>query len=220
MTIDGYDDAFAGRITYISDEPASSSSTSGSSSSTQYSITVTAEDLPEMARSGMTGTLDIVIEQVLDVLTVPTTAVTGSSSTSFVRILQDGQPVFRQVQTGMATSSYTEITSGLVEGETVVTGQYTEGADAVGTSSVADAAPGRRHPPGRRHADAERRHARRRHAVRRRPVIVVLESLRLAFSSLRANPLRAFLTILGIVIGVGAVVALTSIGGGSTQARW
>ena len=46
---------------------------------------------------------------------------------------------------------------------------------------------------------------------------VFLESLRLAFSSLRANPLRAFLTILGIVIGVAAVVALTSIGGGSTR---
>ena len=48
-------------------------------------------------------------------------------------------------------------------------------------------------------------------------MIVFLESLRLAFSSLRANPLRAFLTILGIVIGVAAVVALTSIGGGSTR---
>ena len=47
---------------------------------------------------------------------------------------------------------------------------------------------------------------------------VLLESLRLAFSSLRANPLRAVLTILGIVIGVAAVVALTSIGGGSTKA--
>jgi putative ABC transport system permease protein len=49
-------------------------------------------------------------------------------------------------------------------------------------------------------------------------VTVFLESLRLAFSSLRTNPLRAFLTILGIVIGVAAVVALTSIGGGSTKA--
>jgi putative ABC transport system permease protein len=47
---------------------------------------------------------------------------------------------------------------------------------------------------------------------------VLLESLRLAFSSLRANPLRAVLTILGIVIGVAAVVALTSIGSGSTRA--
>jgi putative ABC transport system permease protein len=48
-------------------------------------------------------------------------------------------------------------------------------------------------------------------------MIVVLESLRLAFASLRANLLRAVLTILGIVIGVAAVVALTSIGSGSTR---
>lgn len=49
-------------------------------------------------------------------------------------------------------------------------------------------------------------------------MIVFLESLRLAFASLRANPLRAVLTILGIVIGVAAVVALTAIGAGSTRA--
>ncbi|MEZ5124965.1 MAG: ABC transporter permease [Thermoleophilia bacterium] len=48
-------------------------------------------------------------------------------------------------------------------------------------------------------------------------MIVFLESLRLALSSLRANPLRAVLTILGIVIGVAAVVALTAIGTGSTK---
>jgi putative ABC transport system permease protein len=48
-------------------------------------------------------------------------------------------------------------------------------------------------------------------------VTVFLESLRLAFASLRVNLLRAVLTILGIVIGIAAVVALTSIGGGSTR---
>jgi putative ABC transport system permease protein len=48
-------------------------------------------------------------------------------------------------------------------------------------------------------------------------MIVILESLRMALSSLRANPLRAVLTILGIVIGIAAVVALTSIGSGSTK---
>ncbi|NLG65706.1 MAG: FtsX-like permease family protein [Actinobacteria bacterium] len=49
-------------------------------------------------------------------------------------------------------------------------------------------------------------------------MIVALESLRLAFASLRANPLRSILTILGIVIGIGAVVALMSIGAGSQRA--
>jgi putative ABC transport system permease protein len=48
-------------------------------------------------------------------------------------------------------------------------------------------------------------------------VTIFLESVRMAFSSLLANPLRAVLTILGVVIGVGAVVALTAIGNGSTR---
>lgn len=46
---------------------------------------------------------------------------------------------------------------------------------------------------------------------------VALESLRLAFASLRTNPLRAVLTILGIIIGIAAVVALTSIGTGAQR---
>jgi HlyD family secretion protein len=136
MTIDGYgSDAFTGRISFISSEPASSSSANGSSSSTQYSITVSPQNLPKLAKSGMTGTLDIVLAQRANVLLVPTTAVSGSSTTSFVRVMQDGKPVYRQVQTGMATSSYTEITGGLAEGETVVTGQYTNGATNTGTTS-------------------------------------------------------------------------------------
>ena len=45
----------------------------------------------------MTGTLDIVLNQASNVLMVPTTAVSGSASTSFVRVMQDGKPVFRQV---------------------------------------------------------------------------------------------------------------------------
>jgi multidrug efflux pump subunit AcrA (membrane-fusion protein) len=150
MTIDGYaSDAFTGRISFISSEPASSgSSATSSSSSTQYSITISSQSLPKFAKSGMTGTLDIVLKQASNVLMVPTTAVSGSASTSFVRVMQDGQPVFRQVQTGMATSSYTEITSGLTAGETVVTGQYTDGANSTGSSSSQSNRPGGGFPGG------------------------------------------------------------------------
>ncbi|MCP4592321.1 MAG: ABC transporter permease, partial [bacterium] len=42
----------------------------------------------------------------------------------------------------------------------------------------------------------------------------VLESLRLAFRALTANKLRAALTMLGIIIGVGAVITLMSAGEG------
>src|SRR5215813_8164583 len=42
----------------------------------------------------------------------------------------------------------------------------------------------------------------------------ILESLRVAFSALLSNRLRSALTMLGIVIGVAAVLALTSFGQG------
>jgi len=43
------------------------------------------------------------------------------------------------------------------------------------------------------------------------------ESVKIAFQSLAANKLRAFLTMLGIIIGVGAVVAMMSIGYGAQE---
>lgn len=45
----------------------------------------------------------------------------------------------------------------------------------------------------------------------------LLESIRVAAQSLKANKMRSALTMLGIIIGVGAVVALVSIGTGASQ---
>ncbi len=46
----------------------------------------------------------------------------------------------------------------------------------------------------------------------------ILQNIRIAFRALSANKLRSLLTMLGIIIGVAAVVALLSIGDGATQA--
>ncbi|MBM4425480.1 MAG: ABC transporter permease, partial [Chloroflexi bacterium] len=42
------------------------------------------------------------------------------------------------------------------------------------------------------------------------------ENFRIALRALAANKLRSVLTMLGIIIGVGAVVALMAIGNGAT----
>ena len=42
----------------------------------------------------------------------------------------------------------------------------------------------------------------------------LVESIRIAMRALAANKLRSMLTMLGIIIGVGAVIALMSIGRG------
>ena len=42
------------------------------------------------------------------------------------------------------------------------------------------------------------------------------ETIRLALQAVRRNALRSFLTVLGIVIGVGSVIAMVTIGNGTT----
>jgi putative ABC transport system permease protein len=46
---------------------------------------------------------------------------------------------------------------------------------------------------------------------------MLLETIRLALRSVRRNVLRSFLTLLGIVIGVAAVIAMITIGNGTTE---
>src|SRR5215213_1778071 len=48
--------------------------------------------------------------------------------------------------------------------------------------------------------------------------ISLLEVTRLALRSLRANKVRALLTMLGVIIGVASVVALLALGNGATNA--
>jgi ABC-type antimicrobial peptide transport system permease subunit len=43
------------------------------------------------------------------------------------------------------------------------------------------------------------------------------EIIRVALGALRANKLRSMLTMLGIVIGVGAVIAMVALGNGAQQ---
>jgi putative ABC transport system permease protein len=45
---------------------------------------------------------------------------------------------------------------------------------------------------------------------------MLVETIKLAFQAIRRNALRSFLTVLGIVIGVAAVIAMVTIGNGTT----
>jgi len=47
--------------------------------------------------------------------------------------------------------------------------------------------------------------------------MLIGETLRVAFSSIRANKLRSFLTTLGIIIGIGAVITMVALGEGAQQ---
>lgn len=41
--------------------------------------------------------------------------------------------------------------------------------------------------------------------------MLILENIKLAFGALRANKMRALLTMLGIIIGIGSVIAIMTV---------
>ena len=41
---------------------------------------------------------------------------------------------------------------------------------------------------------------------------MLVENMKMAFSAIRASKMRSFLTMLGIIIGIGSVISIVSIG--------
>src|ERR1700739_762936 len=53
--------------------------------------------------------------------------------------------------------------------------------------------------------------------ITRSKLMKIINLIRIAWRALQRNKLRAFLTMLGIIIGVAAVIAMVAIGQGSKQ---
>lgn len=43
-------------------------------------------------------------------------------------------------------------------------------------------------------------------------MLLIMENIKLALSSIRANKMRSFLTMLGIIIGISSVITIASLG--------
>lgn len=75
------------------------------------------EILPNMA-----ATANIVLETKTDVLITPSSAISTQDGTNYVKTLKDGKEVDVPVEIGISSDSEIEITSGVSEGDTVITG--------------------------------------------------------------------------------------------------
>ncbi|MGE5532175.1 MAG: efflux RND transporter periplasmic adaptor subunit, partial [Bacteroidota bacterium] len=91
-----------------------------SSGVVNYPVTVTLNKVSDGVMTGMTANLSIVVDQRQNVLAVPTRAIKTVNRQKVVTVVKDGQQVQVPVQTGLSTSSLTEITSGLEQGDVVV----------------------------------------------------------------------------------------------------
>ncbi len=96
---------------------------SGNSTAVYYYANVIVDN-PEMSlRIGMTTQGKVVISEKKNVLLVPTTAIKKQGKEKIIQVLENGKFVEKNVQTGLADSQYTEIISGVNEGEKVITAQ-------------------------------------------------------------------------------------------------
>jgi len=115
ITLDALPDKeVKGRVTFIS--PASTVQTGV----VFYETTIALENPDEELKDGMSASAEIVIEQHDDVLLIPNRAIQGSLEKPWVQVVTNGQIEERQISMGLNDGMYTEVLSGLEEGEEVV----------------------------------------------------------------------------------------------------
>jgi RND family efflux transporter MFP subunit len=116
ITFDALPDlTLSGKVTRVD------SSGTNNSGVVSYTVIVTPDIVDPSVKGGMTSSVNIITDVAADVLAVPSTAIkTAGDGTKYVQILQNGQPTNITVETGLSNDSYTEITSGLTQGQEIV----------------------------------------------------------------------------------------------------
>ena len=90
---------------------------------TTYIVDVLPKEIPSFMRSGMTANVKFFMESKNNVLTAPNDAVKIQDGKSTVIVLQDGDQVEREIETGITDGKKIEVVSGLNEGDTVFSAQ-------------------------------------------------------------------------------------------------
>jgi RND family efflux transporter MFP subunit len=85
-----------------------------------YKITVTLENPDEELKDGMSASTEVITNRRDNVLLIPNRAIQGSLENPWVEVVTDDEAEKRQVTLGLSDGIYTEVLSGLKEGEEVV----------------------------------------------------------------------------------------------------
>jgi macrolide-specific efflux system membrane fusion protein len=85
-----------------------------------YNVTIELDDVPRDVRIGQTVVAEVVTGRALDVLLVPSSAVQTAGGQTTVTVVRNEQQVATPVETGLEGDQFTEIVSGLSEGDEVV----------------------------------------------------------------------------------------------------
>jgi HlyD family secretion protein len=83
-------------------------------------------------KEGLTVTVTVVVDQRQDIIRVPNGAISSREGRTTVQVIKDGVTEQRDITTGITDYQYTEVTSGLTEGEQIV---VLEGSNSSSTTS-------------------------------------------------------------------------------------
>ena len=101
-----------------------------------YTVTIVPDLVNDRVKGGMTVTADIITSVTADALVVPSTAIkTDYSGGNYVQVLTNGSPVDTTVVVGTSNDTYTQVTSGLTEGQEVVTQTISSSTKSTSTTS-------------------------------------------------------------------------------------
>jgi len=114
VVVAGSSEAITGSVSQIAEE---ATVTSGVAT---FPVTVTLDGDNATLRAGMSASVGVIVNQVVQVLTVPTSAVHTTAAGSTVNVLVNGQSQARTVQVGATDAIRTQILSGINPGDQVV----------------------------------------------------------------------------------------------------
>jgi multidrug efflux pump subunit AcrA (membrane-fusion protein) len=130
ITPAGSTQAALGKVTAIS--PAATIS----SGVATFGVTAQLDDKSNSIKPGVSATVSIVVNQVVHVLTVPTSAIHTTAAGSTVQVLVNGAPTSVPVEIGASDPSRTEILSGLNLNQVVVIAVVTSSVPSSGAGTV------------------------------------------------------------------------------------
>jgi len=97
-----------------------------------YGVTIELHEAPRGIRVGQTVVAEVVTGRARDVLLVPSSAVQTAGGQTTVTVISNGQQVSTPVEIGLEGDQFTEIVSGLSEGDEVVLATATDAGDSGG----------------------------------------------------------------------------------------
>jgi multidrug efflux pump subunit AcrA (membrane-fusion protein) len=100
-----------------------------------FGVTAQLTDISNSIKPGISATVSIVVNQVVHVLTVPTSAVHTTATGNTVQVLVNGAPQPVSVQVGASDPTRTEILSGLKLGQVVVIAVITSNVPSSGSGA-------------------------------------------------------------------------------------